>query len=366
MVGLPAVPLTMGPVWSAAYQDRIVFGRESFEVRHPDRTDYGAIFGLKEYPSVTRPTMLDGLLTAPMELMAVQSWRFVGKTAARELMTKRINQIISAKDNAGKQAPLLNHAREELADNRFALGEHQGSVTIYASDRKALNENVAEARSLLVNGGAVVHREDMGLEAAFWAQMPGNSRYRARRGYITSLNFSALSPFHGSPAGKATGNHWGPATALLRTNSGSPFYFSWHVRDLGNTFICGPSGSGKTVVLNFLLAQSLKHRPRIVVFDKDRGCDLFVRAVGGTYLTLTQGQPTGCAPLKAFDIDKTIRRMARALDRNTRRRFAHSQRARGDPARLGCARTRAAVHAHDRGPQNLSAKHRRRWSLGAA
>jgi type IV secretion system protein VirB4 len=82
---LPAVPLTMGPVWSAAYQDRVVFGRESFEVRHPDRTDYGAIFGLKEYPSVTRPTMLNGLLTAPMELMAVQSWRFVGKAAAREL-----------------------------------------------------------------------------------------------------------------------------------------------------------------------------------------------------------------------------------------------------------------------------------------
>ena len=36
---------------------------------------------------------------------------------------------------------------------------------------------------------------------------------------------------------------------MFRTSSGAPFHFSWHVGDLGNTFICGPSGSGKTVVL---------------------------------------------------------------------------------------------------------------------
>jgi type IV secretion system protein VirB4 len=300
----PVVPLTMGPVWSAAYQDRVVFGRETLEVRHSNRTEYAGIFGLKEYPSVTRPTMTDSLLTAPFELTAVQSFRFVAKSAARDLMKKRYNQIVSAKDNAGKQAPLLAHAQEELADNRFCLGEHQGSVMIFADDVKALAENMAHGRSLLMSGGAVVVREDVGLEAAFWAQMPGNMRYRARRAYITSLNFAAMAPFHGYPSGKREANHWGPATALLRTSSGSPYYFSWHVNDVGNTFICGPSGSGKTVVLNFLLAQSLKHNPRIVVFDKDRGCDLFVRAVGGRYFTLKQGMPTGCAPLKAIDINE--------------------------------------------------------------
>ena len=45
-----AVPLTMGPIWSAAYQDRLVFGRETLEIRHPERTEYAGIFGIKEYP----------------------------------------------------------------------------------------------------------------------------------------------------------------------------------------------------------------------------------------------------------------------------------------------------------------------------
>ncbi len=47
----------------------------------------------------------------------------------------------------------------------------------------------------------------------------------------------------------------GPAVALLKTASGSPFYFNFHYGDLGNTFMCGPSGTGKTVIINFMLSQ---------------------------------------------------------------------------------------------------------------
>lgn len=42
---------------------------------------------------------------------------------------------------------------------------------------------------------------------------------------------------------------------MLKTASGSPFYFNFHHSDLGNTFVCGPSGAGKTVLLNFMLSQ---------------------------------------------------------------------------------------------------------------
>jgi type IV secretion system protein VirB4 len=296
------VPLTMGPLWSSAYQDRVVFGRELVEIRHTDKTEVAGVFAFKEYPSVTRPTMMDELLVAPMELTAVQSWRFVAKSDARELLGRVRNQVVSARDAASKQAPLLSLAADQLADNHFCFGEHHGSVAIFANTGKELAEKMASARSMLMQGGAVVVREDLGLEAAWWAQLPGNSRYRARRGLVTSRNYAAFAPLHGFPSGQRDGNHWGAATAVLRTGSGAPFHFSWHVGDLGNAYIVGPSGSGKTVVLNFLLAQSLRHNPRIVVFDKDRGCDVFVRAVGGKYLTLLSGKTTGCAPLKAFEI----------------------------------------------------------------
>jgi type IV secretion system protein VirB4 len=55
------------------------------------------------------------------------------------------------------------------------------------------------------------------------------------------------------------------------------------------------------VVLNFLLAQARKFRPRIIFFDKDRGAELFIRAIGGQYDRLRPGEPSGLNPLQLPD-----------------------------------------------------------------
>jgi type IV secretion system protein VirB4 len=295
------VPLTMGTIGSAIYADRIVFGRETVEIRHENRSRFGAVLALKEYPARTRPTMLAELLTLRFELTVCQSFRFLAKATAGEIMTRKQNQMVSAGDKAGSQIAQLTDAVDDLESNRFCLGEHHFTATVFADTMSALKENVSLARSAITNGGSVVVREDLGLEAAWWAQLPGNFKYRPRSAAITSRNFAALSPFHGFPKGRKEGNAWGPAVALLKTASGGAYHFNFHDRDLGNTFVCGPSGSGKTVVLNFMLAQLEKHRPRMVFFDKDRGAELFVRAAGGTYFAFKRGRPTGCAPLKAFE-----------------------------------------------------------------
>ena len=66
---------------------------------------------------------------------------------------------------------------------------------------------------------------------------------------------------------------------------------------MGNFTLIGPSGSGKTVVLNFLIAQAQKFHPRTFFFDKDRGAEIFIRAIGGHYDVLRPGTPTGFNPL---------------------------------------------------------------------
>jgi type IV secretion system protein VirB4 len=55
------------------------------------------------------------------------------------------------------------------------------------------------------------------------------------------------------------------------------------------------------VVLGFLLAQAQKFHPRTVYFDKDRGAEIFLRAIGGRYDVLRPGQPTGLNPLRLPD-----------------------------------------------------------------
>src|SRR2546429_7197195 len=71
-----------------------------------------------------------------------------------------------------------------------------------------------------------VAREDLAIEAAFWAQLPGNFAMRPRKAPLTSRNFAAMAPFHNYPLGRAAGNHWGEALALLCTRARSPYYFS--------------------------------------------------------------------------------------------------------------------------------------------
>jgi type IV secretion system protein VirB4 len=144
-------------------------------------------------------------------------------------------------------------------------------------------------------------REDIALEPAFWAQFPGNFKYVARRGLVSSRNFAGLASCHNFALGHPTNNHWGEAVTLLETTAAGPYFFNFHHGDLGNFTVIGPSGSGKTVVLNFLLAQARKFAPRIIFFDKDRGAELFIRAIGGRYDVLRPGTPSALNPLQLPD-----------------------------------------------------------------
>ena len=115
----------------------------------------------------------------------------------------------------------------------------------------------------------VVAREDLALEAAFWAQLPGNFAFRPRKAPITSRNFAGLAPLHNFPVGRAAAITGARRWRCSKTSAHSPYYFSLHAsdpreadggarRDTGHTFICGPTGSGKTVFLGFCVAMLAK------------------------------------------------------------------------------------------------------------
>jgi type IV secretion system protein VirB4 len=164
-----------------------------------------------------------------------------------------------------------------------------------------LDDAMAACAAALDDTGAIAVREDTNLEPAFWAQFPGNEEYIVRRALISSANMAGFGSFHGFALGQASGNHWGDAVTLLETTSATPFFFNFHHGDLGNFSVIGPSGSGKTVVMNFLAAQAQKFKPRTILFDKDRGAELFIRGIGGRYDRIAPGQPTGFNPLSLPD-----------------------------------------------------------------
>nr|WP_255616716.1 VirB4 family type IV secretion/conjugal transfer ATPase [Microvirga puerhi] len=296
------MPLVQGVLATALYTNRVIVGRETIEIRGPAETKLAGMLAIKEYPASTRPGMLNNLLKLPFEFTLTQSFSFMAQATALGVISRKANQMVSAGDKAVSQLVQLNEANDQLVSNEMVMGEHHLVMLVSGESPKALLDNISMARARLSAGGAITAREDLALEAAYWSQLPGNYSHRARSGAITSRNFAAFSPFHGYLQGEADGNHWGPAVSLLKTTAGSPFFFNFHVGDLGNTLVIGPSGSGKTVTLNFLTAQAEKFGERLVFFDKDRGAELYIRAAGGTYLPLKNGKPTGCAPFKALEL----------------------------------------------------------------
>ena len=314
-------PLPTGPVNRALGTSRLLFGTEVIEYRSPTATRVGAMLGIKEYPTPSVVGMYDQLLAAPFSFVATQSFSFLAKSTAQSLLQRQFNRMANAGDFAVSQAAELKDALDALTSNEFVMGDHHFSLQVLAdvstpgadasggNRLKALNDYIALARSILADTGMLVAREDLALEAAFWAQLPGNFPVRPRRAPITSRNFAAMSPFHNYPAGRENGNHWGEALSLFVTSARSPYYFSLHAsdpkdpdggsrKDTGHTLICGPTGSGKTVFIGFLVAMLARQGVTQVIFDKDCGLEILVRALGGDYLPLKSGLATGFNPLQ--------------------------------------------------------------------
>jgi type IV secretion system protein VirB4 len=315
------LPLLRRPLAGATVSSRVLFGNETIEYRTPSETRYGAILGIKEYPTPSVVGMYDRLLSAPFPFVLTQSFAFLSKPAAQTLLQRQFNRMANAGDFAISQARELTSALDSLTSNDFVMGDHHFSLQILtqfapagsherdAAMLRELNDHVALARAQLADTGMIVAREDLGLEAAFWAQLPGCFPMRPRKAPITSRNFAAMAPFHNFPTGKAQGNHWGDALTTLTTTARSAYHFSLHAsdpsesdggarKDTGHTLICGPTGSGKTVLVGFLIAMLCRQNATQVIFDKDRGLEILVKALGGEYLALKNGAATGFNPLQ--------------------------------------------------------------------
>jgi type IV secretion system protein VirB4 len=324
---LREVPLPQAPIAEVLGTSRVSFGTEALEYRLPSGNRLGAILAIKEYPTPTHVGMFDELLSVPCSFVLTQSFAFLTKASAQALLQRQYNRMANAGDFAVSQAEELKDALDALTSNEFVMGDHHFSLQVIADDPafegermrdeaarrervgRALNDQVAVIRAKLADTGMTVAREDLALEAAFWAQLPGNFAMRPRKATITSRNFAGMVPFHNHPVGRARGNHWGNALTVLVTSARSPYHFSLHAsdpsspeggsrKDTGHTLICGPTGSGKTVFIGFLISLLSRQGATQVIFDKDRGLEILVRALGGEYCALKNGEPTGFNPLR--------------------------------------------------------------------
>jgi type IV secretion system protein VirB4 len=305
------MPVCRGRFGEYMMLNRPFFARhgEVGELRLPSKTRRFGLLEFFEYDGTgTDPQDLDELLKADFEFVLSQSWTALSKQSAKGFLELHKQRLLETQDVAKSQIAEIDVALDELVSGRFIMGEHHATLLAFGDEVGEVRDHLAWARSALLDRGIVAKPVDLALEAAFWAQLPANWRWRPRAMALTSQNFLCFSPFHNFMAGKPAGNPWGPAVTVLRTPSGSPLYFSFHAspadqdskgeRLLGNTALLGQAGAGKTALLGFLVAQAQKFEPTIVAFDKDRGLDVAVRAMGGRYFPLRLGEATRWNPFQ--------------------------------------------------------------------
>ncbi|WP_232496083.1 VirB4 family type IV secretion/conjugal transfer ATPase [Novosphingobium kaempferiae] len=280
---------------------RISFGMDAMELRGATGGTFGSIVSLKDYPDSTAPGLTDALLRLPCELVLTESYAPADRQIARERIDLSIRRLRSADEEAVAERREMSAARDALGTGSVGFGDHHLSVLVRSDSLDHLDEVTAMCAAALADAGAVAVREEVNLEPAFWGQLPGNESFIVRRALISSANMACFGSLHGFAMGQASGNHWGDAVTLLATTSSTPFFFNFHQGDLGNFTVIGPSGSGKTVVMNFLAAQAQKFAPRTILFDKDRGAEVFLRGIGGNYSRVAAGHPTGFNPLSLPD-----------------------------------------------------------------
>jgi type IV secretion system protein VirB4 len=301
-------PVPAGPIREALPTSRLFVGVEKVEIRMPAATRHAALLDLKDYPEETEPGMLNGLLYGDFEYIETQSFTILDKPSAKEALERQRNQLIAGEDVAISQVEAIDQALNDLINGDFVLGEYHYSLAVLADTAEDVSKAVAKARTQLADAGFQTALIDLVADAAWFAQLPGNWRYRPREAKLTSRNFCGLSSLHNFATGKRDGNPWGEAITIVKTPSGQPLYLNFHVtpekqdsadeKALANTQIIGQAGAGKTVLELFLLAMAMKFGLTAVLYDKDRGTEIAIRAMGGIYTVFRRGEPTGMNPFQ--------------------------------------------------------------------
>ena len=295
------------PIRDYLGRNRPIFGAEAIEMRGWTRSQLGAFLSVKEYPDLTDHDMLDRFLNLPVEMVIAQSYHFEDRpTSAKEIevQQKRLEQ---SQDKAADQIDDLTDAMSDVAGGRVAMGWHHLSVLVKAADNDlaSLDRALVAVEDCFVDLNIQAVRETLNLEACFWAQLPGNFQYVARKRRISTANLAGFASLHSFPRGRPQGNWWGSAITVLGTESKTPYFLNFHSGEgpypPGHVLVAAPTGRGKSTLLNLLLAQAQKFNPRIFYFDDKNGGEIFARACGAAVTDVALGEPSGFNPFALPD-----------------------------------------------------------------
>jgi type IV secretion system protein VirB4 len=293
------------------------FGYNTLAIRGPgvpDSRAFATCYDLRTFPNEPGWGQLNPLLTLPMEFTVTHSFNCLSGFEANRLIDSRVNKLESAGDKAKHQIKEARDAQGYVNSGQLSFGEYHGAAVIYGATAKEALANGELFTSRSSSECSVEWMQATGSAPfTYFSQVPGAS-VKPRPKPQSSRNFAAMHAFHDYSTGKAEGNPIGDGTAVIpfQTVSGNVYHANFHdtragdvsvdERVAGHTEFEGTTGAGKSTLLNGMASMLDRFDPLLFALDKGRGMEIFIRLLGGAYVHLEKGKPTGWAP---FELDDT-------------------------------------------------------------
>ena len=307
------IPLSAVDAYQTIAGSNLHFGSDLCEIRAQNGTrKFAQMFDLKDF-GLSKPKILTSILRLPCEFTFTQSLVFINPYEMQGEIRKQLNNLTSVNDKATGQIAELEEGQGLLASGELMFGDYHAALVVYGKTAEEAAANGARAYSTFLNsGGYRFTKAGMSAPATFFSQVPG-SREKPRSFPKTTTNFATTFGIHNYSHGKKLGNPIGDGTAImpLQTTSKTIYDFNFHFSNpkednvgdkiAGHTLILGATGTGKTTLQTSMMAFTERFNPYMFVMDLDRGMEIFIRAIGGSYFTLEAGEPTGLNPFQLPD-----------------------------------------------------------------
>lgn len=308
------VPLTGSPAFDVLPSSSLHFGYEVLQSKGLLKNRFATMFDLKDYPAKTKLGMFNNAaLALPFEYNLVQSFTALSPNKAMHNIKDQLNRMRSTEDEAQHQQEELREAQAYIQSGELAFGRYHCAMLVYGNTaNQAIENGIYASASFSNNAGAVFRKATLSAAATFFSQLPLCKRI-PREMVKSSRNLAATHSMHSYSRGKAKGNPLGDGTAVmpLETRSKTLYDFNFHFTNplednvdddvAGHTLILGATGTGKTTAQTAMVSFVNRFNPAMFVLDKDRGMEIFIRALDGDYFAIQQGVPTGINPFQFAD-----------------------------------------------------------------
>lgn len=288
------------------------FGSNVFEIRGDNESVYGAALSLKSF-GMSTPLAFKGILDLPFEFTLTQSFQFVRNSTMMAKINKQLNNLAGVGDQAISQHEELLEAQGGLMAGEHMFGNYHFSLIAYGDTVKDADNHANMASARFINtAGFLLTRATNYQPIMYYAQVPA-SRHKPRQVPKSTVNLACVYGMHDYSHGKTSGNPIGDGSALmpLMTESDTIYDFNFHFSNpkednvgdkiAGHTLILGATGAGKTTLETALITFSLRFNPYLFVLDLDQGMHIYLKAIGGDYFVLENGEPTGLNPFQLPD-----------------------------------------------------------------